>query len=165
MQKYFPFCAYKGRNAALLNSPSVKNNAGNALSSESENTIRIDSGDNIAYSTLDVLVPTKDENDNAVSNVDLYWELYSVDTSTGARTKIAPSSDSETPVTTNASVRVPSQGHYLLRTWAKKIGYKDSEVLEYSVNLVYATLNPPSVKNLGGSALRNLGCTPLFRGR
>ncbi len=138
---------------SALNSPSVKNNAGNALSSESENTIRIDSGDNIAYSTLDVLVPTKDENDNAVSNVDLYWELYSVDTSTGARTKIAPSSDSETPVTTNASVRVPSQGHYLLRTWAKKIGYKDSEVLEYSVNLVYATLNPPSVKNLGGSAL------------
>ncbi len=138
---------------SALNSPSVKNNAGNALSSESENTIRIDSGDNISYSTLDVLVPTKDENDNAVSNVDLYWELYSVDTSTGARTKIAPASDSETPVTTNASVRVPSQGHYLLRTWAKKIGYKDSEVLEYSVNLVYATLNPPSVKNLGGSAL------------
>ncbi len=130
--------------------PVVKNNDGNVISAGASLGIHTNPGE--SGSTVTIEVPTMDETDSPVADVSLFWELYQVDEETAVETKIGPD-DSDSPSTENVSVRIPTEGWYRLRTWARKGGYKDSAVLDYRINLEYATLNPPTVKNLEGSLL------------
>ncbi len=129
--------------------PVVKNNDGNVISAGASLGIHTNPGE--SGSTVTIEVPTMDETDSPVADVSLFWELYEVNQTTGEETKISPSDN--TPSTSNVNVQIPTEGWYRLRTWARKGGYKDSAVLDYRINLEYATLNPPTVKNLEGSLL------------
>ena len=119
-----------------LCAPVVKDNDGNVITAGTSRQIHTDSESSV--STLTIEVPTTDEVDNPVEDVNLYWELCEVNQTTGEETKISPSDN--TPSTSNVNVQILTEGWYVLRTWARKDGLRDSAKMEYRLVLEYPKL-------------------------
>ena len=129
-----------------LSAPVVKNNAGTVLSSgNSPNMLHIDSGDDVGTSTIEIEVPTTDEIDNTVENAIVHWELYKGDYSTVSENLY--SHDSSASGVTHADVVIPGQDCYVIKVWATAPGYNQSAVVQYRLNLTYAQLAGPILKD------------------
>ncbi|MEE3313577.1 MAG: leucine-rich repeat protein [Treponema sp.] len=140
---------------ARLSAPTVvKNNDDNNLyTTSSVNYLHTDS-DGAEQSTVRIYVPTDDEIGNPVSNVTLHYELYKGGYSDTV-TRIVPNGDNPGTYTgTNpVDVVLPDEDAYYLVTWASNPDHTDSAKIKYKLNLQYAQLKAPDVKDLGDNLL------------
>ena len=123
------------------------------------NTIHIDE-DGVAYSTVTIHAPTKDvaENDLEGTKPTIEWNLYKDDSYIAKDTALV-NADSLTYTTEsngNVTLRIPDEGHYVLKVHAEKEGYLPSIKSTYKLNLEYAQLKAPVVKNTTNGANDNL---------
>lgn len=118
--------------------PGVTDNDGNLLSIDTQAVLHIDSDEDSTGSTVTVQVPDSDDMGNFVSGIKIGYRLMSGN-------DIKASSDSLNP--DSVDVEVPYEGEYTLVVWAEKPGYEKSIEAEYKLNLVYASLKAPVVKD------------------
>ena len=144
---------------ARLSAPTVvKNNDDNNLyTTSSVNYLHTDS-DGAEQSTVRIYVPTDDEIGNPVSNVTLHYELYKggySDTVSDTVTRIVPNGDNLGTYTgTNpVEVELPDEDAYYLVTWVSNPDHTDSAKIKYKLNLQYAQLKAPDVKDFGDNLL------------
>ncbi|MBO7640005.1 MAG: hypothetical protein J6S91_13625, partial [Treponema sp.] len=139
--------------------PTVKDNDDDDLSTDGVNTLHTDSGK--TYSTLTIEPPTSDAAGNILGEPKptVKFELYNADDVYALGGKI------DSPTTTgpddngNVTLQIPNNGHYILRVHAEKEGYTKSATIEYRLNLEYATLKVPVVKNVTNGASEVLSPT------
>ncbi len=138
---------------ARLSAPTVKNNDDNNLyTTSSVNYLHTDS-DGAEQSTVRIYVPTDDEIGNSVSNVTLHYELYKGGYSDTVSDTVSKIDEAAISGTNPVDVVLPDEDAYYLVTWVSNPDHTDSAKVKYKLNLQYAQLKAPDVKDLGGNLL------------
>ncbi|MBO4321283.1 MAG: hypothetical protein J5857_12520, partial [Treponema sp.] len=126
------------------------------------NTIHIDY-DGVEYSTVTIHAPTKDVAENDLENQSIKptikWTLYNDDNYTADEATQVPANtitSNTDPNSGNVTLQIPNEGHYVLKVHAEKEGYLPSIKSTYKLNLEYAQLKAPVVKNTTNGANDNL---------
>lgn len=143
---------------ARLSAPTtVKNNDNGTLSESSVNNLHTDS-DGAESSTVRIFVPAVDEIGNSVSDVTLHYELFKggySDVVSDTVTRIVPNATNPGTVTGAGPVEVelPDEAPYYLVAWVSNPDHRDSAKVRYKLNLQYAQLKAPDVKDFGDNLL------------
>ncbi|MBR6155224.1 MAG: hypothetical protein IKQ43_12390 [Treponema sp.] len=135
-----------------IDAPTVKDNEDNTLTDGGTlNMLHIDyDPDNVAYTTITLTLPEKDDIEENYEGGAINCELYNTN---GNEITIAdtetdnPIASSNTNSTTGTiTLKIHKEGDYTLKTFTKASGHSNSVTKTYKLKLAYADLDIPVVK-------------------